>query len=290
MDILTLTLALGATLCWSTTWVLMKAGVDEMDRTALGFVRATSALVFICVYAAITRDFFVDSPLLVGVALAGGLLNAVVGVWLFYYALGHGSLHETNILAGTNPFWGAVSAMLVLGEPTRWESFAAALLIVGGTTLLAQRKSGIARPHGLRPLAAALAAGILFGFTVAVPGKYCISQGMSPITYQVIFTIAAAVSWSLIAVPRMVRKTLKFTRRGIWIGLLSSFTGLFVGWILWLIAMQRVDASMLAPINGLTMFFAVLLGALFLRERITPRVAIGGALMLAGVTLISVFG
>jgi len=33
-----------------------------------------------------------------------------------------------------------------------------------------------------------------------------------------------------------------------------------------------------------------MLGALFFRERTTPRVAIGGLLMMAGVTLISVFG
>jgi len=289
MDPLTVLLALGATLCWSSTWILMKAGVNEMDRTAFGVLRPWIGLLFLLPLAGILGGFTFGSPRLVLVALSSGFLNAYAGVGLFYYALSKGSLHKTNILSGTGPFWGAVSAILVLSEPARWEALVAAILIVGGTYFLARRQPEEVHNEGARPTLAALAAGVLFGFTAAVPSKYCLSQGMSQMAYQLVFMLSAGIAWSLAALPKLLRRQLAFTRKGIGIAWASAFTGLFAGWVLWLLAIERTDASVLAPFNGLTMLFAVLLGALFFRERITRRILIGGLLMLAGVTLVSVF-
>jgi len=39
----------------------------------------------------------------------------------------------------------------------------------------------------------------------------------------------------------------------------------------------------------LTLFFAAVLGAILLRQRLTAKMAVGGVLVLAGVTLVSVF-
>jgi transporter family protein len=74
-----------------------------------------------------------------------------------------------------------------------------------------------------------------------------------------------------------------------WIAFVSSFFGIFVGWVLWLMAIQRENASSLSPLTGLILLFATILGVVFLRQRLTKRMAVGGALILAGVTLVSVF-
>jgi drug/metabolite transporter (DMT)-like permease len=289
MTLSTLFLALGATFCWATTWVLMKAGVDKMGRTALGFTRPWFGLLFIVPYAWATHGFAFGSMSLVWIGLATGTLNAVVGVAFFYFALENGSMHETNILAGTNPFWGALGVILILGEPAHWTSFFAASLIVAGTFFLAQRSKPSHRPRSLLPTLAALVAGVLWGVTVAVPGKYCMEQGMSPIAFQFLFTAAGAIGWTVIAAPQLIRRELRITRQGMRISLISAFTGFFLGWILWLLAMRITDASIMAPLNGLTMFFSVLLGAIFFREPVTRRITIGGTLMLAGVTVIGLF-
>ena len=285
----TIALALGAAICWSSTWILMKAGVSEMNRTAFGVLRPWFGLLFILPLAGLLGGFRFGSPTLVLVGLASGFLNAYAGVGLFYYALSKGSLHRTNILSGTAPFWGALSAILVLGEPARWEALVAALLIVVGTSFLARRQPGELHQDSLRSTLAALAAGILYGFTAAVPSKYCLTNGMGAMAYQFVFILSAGIAWSLVALPKVLRRQLKFTRKGVWLALVSSFTGLFLGWVLWLMAIRQTDASVLAPFNGLTMLFAVLLGAMVFREKLTARIVVGGALTLAGVTLISVF-
>jgi len=278
MNGMTLALALGATISWSSTWVLMRAGIKEMDRTAFGLLRPWFGLLFIIPFAWATQGFQFGSPLLILIALASGFLNAYVGVAFFYYALTHGSMHESNILAGTNPFWAALSAIVVLGEPARWEALIAALLIVAGTYFLAQRGPNDKRAHGIAPTLAALGAGILWGFTVAVPSKYCLTQGMSPIGYQLVFTVSGALAWTVAAMPKLMRKQLTFSRKGVWIAFASAFSGLFLGWVLWLVAMRSAPACALAPLNGLTLLFAVLLGAAIFRERLTARIILGGAL------------
>ena len=290
MDLLTIVLAVGATLSWALTWLLMKVGVDRMSWVGFGFLRPWMGLLFIVLFAWATDGFVFGSPILVLVGLGGGLLNAVFGTALFYYAHSHGTLHETNILANTSPFWGVVSAILVLGEPARLVTFGAGALVAVGTIFLVRNRDGEGERRSLRASLAALGAGVFWGFTVAVPTKFCMDGGMSPIAYQLLFTGSAAAGWSVVAAPAIWRRRIRFDRKTLWIAFASAFTGLFAGWVLWLVALQRIDASALSPLNGLTLLFAVLLGALFLREPITRRVVIGGSLVAAGVTLVSVFG
>jgi len=288
VDLIAVLLAVGATLIWGIMLLTMKLGVDEMSWVGFGFLRPWMGLPFIALYAWITNGFVFESPTLVLVALGGGVLNAFLGTGLFYYALAHGSMHESNILANTGPFWGVVSAILVLGEPAKPVTFTAGMLVVAGAYFLIRRSKGDTRTHNVPALLAAVGAGILWGFSAAVPTKFCMNGGMSPIAYELLFAGGASVAWTLAAWPALRRGRMKFTRKGLWIAFISSFLGLFVGWVLWLSAIQRVHASALAPMNGLTPLFAVLLGVIFLREPINRRILVGGTLTVAGVTLVSV--
>jgi len=289
VDPLAILLAVGATLNWAATWLLMKVGVDRMSWVGFGFLRPWMGLPFILLFAWATDGFIFGSPLLVLVGLGSGLLNAVFGTSLFYYAHSHGTLHETNILANTSPFWGVVSAIVVLGEPARLVTFGAGALVIAGTIFLVRNRSGERERRNLRASLAALGAGVLWGFSIAVPTKFCMDGGMSPIAYQLLFTCSAAGGWSVVVAPSLWRRRLRFDRRSLWIAFASAFTGLFAGWVLWLVALQRIDASVLSPLNSLTLLFAAVLGVVVLRERITRRIVIGGALIAAGVTLVSVF-
>jgi len=289
LDFTAVVLSVGASLSWATTWVLMRAGVHEMSWVALGVLRPWMGLLFIVPFAWATDGFVFGSPLVVLVAAGGGLLNAFLGTALFYFALTHGSMHESNILANTSPFWGVVGSIAVLGEPARLVTFGGGALVIGGAYFLVRRTGAGVGRHRLRPRLAAIATGVIWGFSTAVPTKFCMAHGMSPIAYQFLFSCSAAALWTLAALPSLARHRLTFTRRGVWIALVSSFFGLFAGWVLWLMALQRADASALSPLKGLTLLFATILGATWLRESITRRVLVGGALVVAGVTLVSVF-
>lgn len=289
MTIPALLLAVAAMLCWASTWVLMKAGVDRMSMIDFGFLRPWLGLPFIAAYAAAVGGLSFGTPGLVLLALGTGVLNAFVGTLLFYYALRHGALHETNILANTNPFWGVVSAIVILGDPVSPVTIGAGALVVAGTVFLVRGGDRAGGERRTAAVAAALGTGLVWGFSSAVPTKHCLNEGMSPIAFQLLFTAGAAAAWSVAILPRVRRGRVRLTRRGVAIALLSAVLGLFAGWVLWLLALERASASALSPLIGLILLFATILGAFFYRERLTRRMALGGLLVLAGVTLVSAF-
>ena len=287
MDPIAVLLVVGATFCWAVTWLLMRMGVGRMHWIDFGILRPWIGLPLIALWGLATGGFVFGSANLILVGLAGGVLNAFVGTALFYYAHTHGTLHESNILANTGPFWGVLSAVVVLGEPARWVTFGAGALVIAGTVLLVRSREGSDGKRSLAALLAATAAGIVWGFSGAVPTKYCMDGGMSPMAFQLLFSISAIVCWTIAALPRIVRRQFRIERKHLWIAVVSTFLGFFLGWVLWLFALQRADASFLSPLSGLTLLFAVILGVVFLRERITSRIWIGGGLVAAGVTLVS---
>ena len=183
-----------------------------------------------------------------------------------------------------------MSSVLVLGEAAQPTTFGAGALVIGGAYFLVRcRGDGERRPRSrLLARLAALGAGMLWGFTAAVPTKYCIEHGMSPIEYQFLFLCASVFWWTLAAMPQLRKRRIRFSPKDLGITFATAFFGLFTAWVFWLSALQRTEASVLSPLFGLALLFTVLLGAVFLRERLTKKVLIGGGLVLAGVTLVSI--
>jgi len=282
-------LTLGAALSWALTSVLMKVGLTRMSRVGFAAIRPWMGLVFIVPYAFLTNGLQFGSARLVLVATAGSLLNAFLGTALFYYAISTGPLHRASILSNTNPFWAVVSAVIVLGEPARPASFVAAVLVILGAYIMFERKRDPS-DRRILPVLAALGAGALWGFASAVPTKYCLEGGMSPIAYQLLFAGSAGIWWGFAALPGLVKRRIVVTRSGLSVALLSAFFGYFAGWILWLTALRSAPASLLSPISGTSVLFTVLMSILFLGERLTLRTAIGGAFAFAAVVIVSLFG
>lgn len=290
MALIAILMTLGASFSWALTSVLMKIGVTSMTRIGFAAIRPWFGLLFVLPYAYLAATLDFGSAHLVAIAIGGSLLNAVLGTALFYYAITHAPLHQASILSNTGPFWGVLSSVLVLGEPARPVAFISALLIVGGTYFLIERRqAGGKHPHVL-PLLAALGAGMLWGFASAVPAKYCLDNGMNPMAYHLLFTSGAGVLWGLAILPKLISRTVTFTKKGMLVALVSSFFGYFVGWILWLNALDLAPASLVSPIGGTSVLFTVLLSVLFLRERPTRRALVGGLLVFAGVLLVSILG
>lgn len=282
--------ALGAAVCWALTQVLMKPGLQCMNRVAFGMARPWLGLLFIVPYALFRGGFAFSSWSIVGIACAGGVLNAFLGTWMFYFAIERSSAHQTASLANTGPFWGVVTSVLILGERPTVATFVAAVLVVVGAYFLLERGRGKPTRHHVLPWLAALGAGFLWGFSSAVPAKYCLSNGMNPITYQFLMSVSSGGCWLGLALPSLLRCRLSFTRRGLTYAFVTSLFGFFVGWILWLTGLELVPASFLSPISGTTVLFTFLFSIVFLRERPTWRAVIGGTFIFGGVFLVSWLG
>jgi len=291
MNNVAIVFALGAAVSWASTQVFSKAGLQRMDLIHFASIRPLFALLFIVPYGFLTGGFSNPGLVFIGIAVLAGIMDAFLGSMLYLYAVKKSSAHESASLANTAPFWGVVTAVLFLGEEPRLIVFIAAFLVVLGAYFLVTRRGEAAIDHSFRDTLPALGAGVLWGVAETVPAKYCLSQGMSPISYQLVMVITAGISWNILAVVRGKSIfTIRYPWRDLGIALFTGFTGFFLGWILWLTGLELAPASLLAPVRGSMTLFAFLLSMLILRERPTIRSAVGVAFTFSGVFLVSVIG
>ncbi|EIQ00943.1 putative membrane protein [Opitutaceae bacterium TAV1] len=100
----------------------------------------------------------------------------------------------------------------------------------------------------------------------------------------VILVFAWAVA--LAAAPAPVRELATLSRRT-WLFLVLSGLATGLSWLCYFRALQLGEASRVAPVDKLGVVFAIVLAAVFLRERLTWTHWTGGALILAGVLVIA---
>jgi len=227
---------------------------------------------------------------LIGWAALAGALDCFLGVLMFMLALKRISAHEAIPLANSAPMWGVVAAWLFLHEALLPVTLIAAALVVIGAYLFTARGRGGSTQMSPIGLALALGAGVSWGIAETVLTKYCLSQGMPPATFQLVMVLTAMVLW--VVMDRLTRRGRKGPASpliGILYGILSGFTGFFLGWILWLRGMNLAPASVLAPIRGTTTLFAFAASVVFLHERPSLRAVLAMSFIVAGVLLVLTF-
>ena len=265
----------------------MKLGVANMPLGLFGFIRAAVSLAFVIPFGLLGSGFHFPEPTLVVIAFLGGLLDSFVGTLLYMKAL-NSPAYEAVPLSNTAPFWGVIAAVLFLGETPRFVAFAAAVLVVLGAYFLVKRSDGATTRATTWGPWVALAAGVVWGIAEIAPVKYCLTRGMDPVTYQLMVIVGAGFGWGLYTLFRGKTAGSRFSRRGIGIAILTGFTNLFLGWILWLAALQRGPASLLAPVRGSVALFGFAFSIVLLKERPSVRSAIGVLMVVGGVMLVTV--
>ncbi|HHR84814.1 MAG TPA: DMT family transporter [Candidatus Acetothermia bacterium] len=273
---------------WGGGQVIAKRGLEDTSLALFGFIRSASALVFVVLFGLLTTGFPLPSLGLLMVAILGGVLDSFVGTLLYMIALRGSPAYEVVPLANTAPFWGVVAAVVVLGEAPRLVSFAAAVLVILGAYFLSSHRVRMGVPISRFGPWLALAAGAVWGIAEIAPTKYCLSQGMAPSTYQLMVVAASGAGWGAYLLVRHRFHAVPRSRKGIGIAVLTGFTNLFLGWLLWLFALGHAPASLISPIRGLVVLFGFLASVLILKERPSKRSGIGVLLIIAGVTLVSI--
>ena len=273
---------------WGGGQVIAKRGLEDTSLALFGFLRSASALVFVVLFGLLTTGFPLPSLGLLMVAILGGVLDSFVGTLLYMIALRGSPAYEVVPLANTAPFWGVVAAVVVLGEAPRLVSFAAAVLVILGAYFLSSHRARMGVPISRFGPWLALAAGAVWGIAEIAPTKYCLSQGMAPSTYQLMVVAASGAGWGAYLLVRHRFHAVPRSRKGIGIAVLTGFTNLFLGWLLWLFALGHAPASLISPIRGLVVLFGFLASVLILKERPSKRSGIGVLLIIAGVTLVSI--
>ena len=286
MPSIAILLAISAAAAWAIGMTAAKPGVRHMDPVTYALARWLLVSLLAFLYGALTHGLAFPGWWPVALAAGAGVLDSTFGGIFYLLAMERASAHQTATLSSTAPLWGVVGAILVLGEPLLWKTVIAAILAIGGAWFLAQPRRST-EPRAWLGAGFALTAGILWGFAETVPAKLALQGGMSPATLLLVFSLSSVLGILILLpilrphIPRRVE------RRGILFVALSAIGGAFLGWLLWLHALNLAPASVISPVRGSTLLFAFIYSVLFLKERPTVRAFIGIALVAAGVLLVS---
>ena len=238
------------------------AFTTEFDPVGLWFV-AASALVHICYFLSLGRSL-ARADLSVAYPIARGFGPGLVPV-LAVFTLGE---------SVTIPGWVGIGIIVLGIYTTAW--WGQVRSIIAGQR--AATRAGIVY---------ALITGLCIALYTVVD-KQGVSY-VSPFLYLYLTTCGVAVGM----LPYILRAHGASAVAREWRGGMRAVAAasglLFLAYGLVLTAMRFTDASYVAPAREVGLLFAVLLGVVVLKERITPGRLIGAAMIVAGLALITAF-
>lgn len=285
---LAFTLALGATLCWGLSQIFGKMALRTTDIFVLTAVRTLSASVLLVIYIMSTGGLKYFGTELTLLAVLTGVISWFAASVLFYFIMQRGAVHRITPISNTQPLWGVVAAVLLLGEEAKPTILLSVALVILGSYLLAPRGGPSGPGRWKVMILLALLVGVIWG-TAIVPNKYCLSEGMSPIMFLLVGMVTASVACNILRFIYLAKNNgnrMKFKERGVGFSILSGILGLFAGQLMWQYALDIEEASALSPMVGAVIPLAFLFSILILGEKPTKRAWGGMATIFAGVFLV----
>lgn len=100
-------------------------------------------------------------------------------------------------------------------------------------------------------------------------------------------TVVLFLTWGIVLAAGQLQ-ALKTIGRNAWVFLLLSGLATGLSWLCYFKALSLGDVSRVAPVDKLSVVFTMILAFIFLKEPVSPRVLLGGALIVAGSLLMIV--
>ena len=286
LDALAISLLLGCCIFWGLQQVLIKATLAEippMFQASLRLWGATALLWLWCVWRKVPL-FAHDASLKAGL-LAGSLFAAEFA--FIYIGLQHTTASRLTVFLYTAPFWVAVLVPLwVKSEKLHGLQWLGLVFAFAGVVFALREGfagNGVAT---LRGDMLGLAAGMLWGLTTVVIR----ASGLSKISAEKLLFYQLAVSaacFPLLSLALGEAWVWRFSPFAITSLFLQTAVGAFASYLAWMWMLGRYPATKISVFVFLTPLFALLFGALWLKESVTPGLMAAMAAVAVGIVLVN---
>ena len=198
------------------------------------------------------------------------------------------------------PLFTTFFAVLFLGEQVTFFLLLGTMVIIVGAWLVSQERTGsssVTRSVLLKGVSIALATAIVWSVSIilmdhALELSQMVSK-MAPIDSAFVVNTArmSATVLAFLALSPLIDRQFRFMKlkRKTWIILaLGGIVALGLGWILLAVSLSQIEASRAVPISSVTPLFATLVGAFFLKEKVTVKIFVGSVLIVLGTLVVFV--
>ncbi|MDD3335108.1 MAG: EamA family transporter [Eubacteriales bacterium] len=277
-------MALLSALFAGMTAILSKIGVRNTDSTVATAIRTTVVLVFSWLLVFIRGLQTQMSALSLHTYLFLFLSGLCTGAsWLCYFhALKLGTVNQVTPVDKSSTVLTMLLAFFFLGEPLSWMKALAMALIMAGTLLMIERKpvaSGDKASKRGWLLYAALSA--VFAALTAILGKVGIQDVPSDLGTALRTIVVLVMAWVMVLVTGKTGEVRKVDRHdGKFIILSGIATGL--SWLCYYRALKDGQASIVVPLDKLSIVVTILFSYLFLKEKLSRKALVGFGLLILG--------
>jgi drug/metabolite transporter (DMT)-like permease len=285
LDSLAYTLLLVCCVFWGFQQVLIKATVPEVPPVFQAAMRFAGATLLLWLWSRWRKVSLVPRDGTLGPGLLAGALFAAEFACI-YLGLQYASASRLTVFLYTAPFWvAAVLPFFVASERLRtlqWVGLACAFAAVV-----------FAFWDGLHTSntpwwgdALALCAGMLWGLTTVVIRSSSLARTSAEqlLFYQIAFSALCLPLLSMALGERWSFEWSGFTITSL---LAQTVVGAFASYLTWMWLLGRYPAGKMSAFVFLTPVFALLFGALWLHEPVTPGLLVAVALVGAGIVLVN---
>ena len=273
----------GSALFAGLTAVLAKCGIKKTDSDAATAIRTIVVLLFswlmVWIVGSISTISTLSAKTWIFLILSGLATGAS---WLCYFrALQIGDVNKVVPIDKSSTILTILLALIFLGEPISWLKGLAVVLIGAGTFLMIEKKavSGQKQEKKSWLLYAVLSA--VFASLTSILGKIGIDGVESNLGTAIRTGVVLIMAW-LIVLLKGKQHTLKSIPKKE-LGFIC-LSGLATGgsWLCYYKALQDGLASVVVPIDKLSILVSIGFSALVFKERLSRREAVGLVMVVGG--------
>jgi transporter family protein len=276
--------ALGSALFAGITAILAKAGIKETSSNVATAIRTIVVLLFawLMVFVVGSQDTIasIGSKTLIFLVLSGLATGAS---WLCYFrALQLGDINKVVPVDKSSIVLTVLLAIAFLGETASlWARLAGIATIGIGTFLMIQKKAGETKTVVGNKWLFYAALSAVFASLTSILGKVGISDVESNLGTAIRTIVVLVMAWVVVFVTKEQHRVKSTPRRDL---LFICLSGIATGasWLCFYKALQGGPASLVVPIDKLSILVTVAIAYFAFKERLTMKALIGLVLIVAG--------
>ena len=275
--------ALGSAFFAGITAVLAKIGIENVNSTLATALRTVVVLAFswLMVFVVGSQGGIaqISGTTLLFLMLSGLSTGAS---WLCYFkALQLGDVNKVAPIDKSSTVLTILLAFIFLGAPV---SIPQALGVVGigvGTLLMiAKKEVEDGKPHSKAWLVYAFLSAVFASLT-SIFGKIGVENVESNLGTAIRTIVVLVMAWVMVFVTGE-QKGIRSIGKKSWVFLFLSGITTGLSWLCYYRALQDGPASVVVPIDKLSILVTIVFSWIVLKEKLTPKAAVGLVLILAG--------
>lgn len=274
--------ALGSALFAGLTAILAKIGIENVNSTLATALRTVVVLVFSWVMV-----FIVGSQSGIGDISGRTLLFLVLSglatgaSWLCYFrALQLGDVNKVTPIDKSSTVLTILLAFILLGEPISLPQAAGVVGIGAGTLLMVSKKETQSEVKGGKWFIYALLSAVFASLT-SIFGKIGVENVDSNLGTAIRTIVVLVMAWLMVFITGE-QKGLRQISRKSWIFLILSGFATGGSWLCYYRALQDGPASVVVPIDKLSILVTIFFSWVVLKEKLSRRAAVGLVLIVLG--------